>query len=388
MKRTVYFLISVLGGLLLGCSSEPASEPSTAEAEKEQVTNLVQLTPAQLRNGNVKTGKAQLKTIGTALQVNGVMEAPPQSLVSVSVPLGGYIKKTTLLPGMHLKKGQLMAELEDQAYIQLQQDYLTAKARLYYLEKEYARQRDLNQSKATSDKVYQQTVSEYKSQRVLQQALAEKLRMVGLNPSRLTEQNLSRRLRLYSPIDGYVTKVNVNQGKYVVPSDILFELVNPKDLHLMLTVFEKDLGKLQIGQQVMAYQTSQPEKKHPAKIIYIGKDVAQDRAIEVHCHLEKDDPSLVPGMFMTAEIELQSHEAYTLPEDAIVRFGNKQFVFTVRDTGVFEMVEAQTGNSEHGFTALLPSPGLPSPGLNPESQTYVTKGAYSLLMKLKNKEEE
>ncbi|MFD2247861.1 efflux RND transporter periplasmic adaptor subunit [Pontibacter ruber] len=381
MKKRQFLYFALVAGLLGGCSTEQPAESTVAE--KPQETNLVQLTPAQLKNANVKTGKPERKTIATALQVNGMMEAPPQSMISVSVPLGGYLKKTTLLPGMHLKKGQQMAELEDQSYIQLQQDYLTAKARLAYLEQEYNRQRELNQSKASSDKVYQQTQAEYRSQQVLLKALGEKLRMVGINPNRLTESNLSRTLRIYSPIDGYVTKVNVNTGKYVVPTDVLFELVDPRDLHLMLTVFEKDLDKLEIGQQVLAYRANQPEKKYPAKIIYIGKDVADDRAVEVHCHLEKEDPALVPGMFMNAEIEVHSKEAYTLPEDAIVRYGNKQYVFAARDSGIFEMVEAQTGNSEHGFTALVPSPTL-----QPETQTYVTKGAYALLMKLKNKEEE
>ncbi|WP_242918652.1 efflux RND transporter periplasmic adaptor subunit [Pontibacter liquoris] len=384
MKTAIYtrfILIAALTGHLAACSTEQPAE--TAVAEKPQETNLVQLTPAQLKNAGLQTGKPQQKTIATALQVNGIMEAPPQSMISVSVPLGGYLKKTNLLAGMHLKKGQLMAELEDQGYIQLQQDYLTAKARLAYLEQEYNRQRELNQSKASSDKVYQQTQADFKSQRVLLQALGEKLRMVGTNPNKLTENNLTRTMRLYSPIDGYVTKVNVNIGKYVVPTDVLFELVDPRDLHLMLTVFEKDLDKLAIGQEVVAYRANQPEKQYPGKIVYIGKEVAGDRGVEVHCHLEKEDPALVPGMFMNAEVELQSQQAYTLPEEAIVRFGNKQYVFAARDSGIFEMLEAQTGNSEHGFTALLPSPLV-----HPENQIFVTKGAYSLLMKLKNKEEE
>ncbi|NDK55650.1 efflux RND transporter periplasmic adaptor subunit [Pontibacter fetidus] len=379
MKKILYLCFAI--GVLTGCSSEQPAESTIAE--KPQETNLVQLTPVQMKNGGITTGKAEEKQIASVVLVNGTMEAPPQSMVSVSVPLGGYLKRTTLLPGMHLKKGQLMAELEDQAYIQLQQDYLTAKARLGYLSKEYSRQRELNQSKATSDKVYQQTQSEYQSQQVALKALAEKLRMVGINPNRLTENNLTRTLRLYSPIDGYVTKVNVNVGKYVVPTDVLFELVDPRDLHLMLTVFEKDLDKLEIGQQILAFRANQPEKKYPGKIIYIGKDVTHDRAVEVHCHLEKEDPALVPGMFMNAEIEVHSKKAYTLPEDAIVRYGNKQYVFAARDSGIFEMLEAQTGNSEHGFTALAPSQTI-----SPENQTYVTHGAYTLLMKLKNKEEE
>ncbi|PTX18233.1 cobalt-zinc-cadmium efflux system membrane fusion protein [Pontibacter mucosus] len=381
MKKLLLLYFAAFIGLLAGCGTERSVE-STA-SDKPQETNLVQLTPAQRKNAKVEIGKPEQKIISTVLQVNGVMEAPPQNVISVSVPLGGYLKQTTLLPGMHLKKGQLMAELEDQAYIQLQQDYLTAKARLWYLEQEFNRQRDLNQSKASSDKVFQQTKADYESQQVLLKALGEKLRMVGVNPGRLTESTLTRTMRLYSPIDGYVTKVNVNTGKYVVPTDVLFELVDPRDLHLMLTVFEKDLDKLEIGQQVVAYRANQPEKKYKAKIIYIGKDVTGDRAIEVHCHLEKEDPSLVPGMFMNADIEVQSKQAYTLPDEAIVRYGNKQYVFAVRDSSIYEMVEAKTGNSENGYTALLPSATL-----HPESQTYVTNGAYALLMKLKNKEEE
>jgi len=375
----IFLLAAILLGV--GCSTE---QPTESTAKKKQPDNLVQLTPAQLKNAGIRIGKPERKTIGAALQVNGVMEAPPQRLVSVSVPLGGYLKKTNLLPGMHLRKGQLLAELEDQAYIQLQQDYLTAKARLAYLEEEYSRQRDLNQSKASSDKVYQQTRSDYRSQQVQLKALAERLRLVGKKPNQVTLNNLSRTLRIYSPIDGYVTKVNANVGKYVVPTDVLFELVDPRDLHLMLTVFEKDLDKLAIGQKVLAYRTNQPEKKYPAEIVYIGKDVADDRAVGIHCHLEKADAALVPGMFMNAEIEVQRQEAFVLPEEAIVRFGSKQYVFAAQDSGIFQMVEARTGNSEHGYTALQPGPVLPVP----EKQIFVTKGAYALLMKLKNKGEE
>lgn len=381
MKRLVNIFLVLAFQVGMGCSTE---QPTESTAKKSLPENLVQLSPAQLSNAGIKTARPERKTISAALQVDGVMEAPPQRLVSVSVPLGGYLKKTSLLPGMHLKKGQLMAELEDQAYIQVQQDFLTAKARLAYLEDEFNRQRDLNQSKASSDKVYQQTRADYRSQQIQLQALAEKLRLVGKNPNQLTLTNLTRTLRLYSPIDGYVTKVNVNTGKYVVPTDVLFELVDPRDLHLMLTVFEKDLDKLAIGQKVLAYRTNQPGKKYLAEIVYIGKNVADDRAVEVHCHLKQADAALVPGMFMNALIEVQNQDAFALPEAAIVQFGSKQYVFVAKDSGFFQMVEARTGNTQHGYTALQPGPGLP----DLENQTFVTNGAYALLMKLKNKAEE
>lgn len=89
------------------------------------------------------------------LKVTGKIDVPPQNMVSVSVALGGYLKWTNLLPGMRIKKGDLLAIMEDQQYIQLQEEYLTAKAKLNFAEKDYNRQKELNQIKANSDKIFQ-----------------------------------------------------------------------------------------------------------------------------------------------------------------------------------------------------------------------------------------
>ena len=167
---------------------------------------------------------------------------------------------------MKVKKGEIIATIEDQQYIQLQQEYLTIKSKLNYAENEYNRQKELNQSKASSDKVFQQTEMEYKTQKISLSALAEKLRLININPENLNESILSRSINVYSSIDGFVSKVNVNIGKYVNPSDVLFELINPEDIHLNLTVFEKDLDKLSIGQKLLAYNNNQPDKKHLAKL--------------------------------------------------------------------------------------------------------------------------
>jgi hypothetical protein len=81
----------------------------------------------------------------------------------------------------------------------------------------------------------------------------EKLRLIGINPQNLRENNISRNIRITSPITGYVSKVNVNIGKYLNPADVLFELIDPRDIHLNLNVYEKDLEKLSIGQKLTAF---------------------------------------------------------------------------------------------------------------------------------------
>jgi len=379
-----FFTIPVLYIFLLACNNKVETKTEKEVKPKPKTNeNFVQLTDAQMRNAGIKTGKAEQRNISLVLKVNGFIDVPPQNIVSISVPMGGYLKTTKLLPGMHVSKGEAIAVIEDPQYIQLQQDYLTVQAKLGYIEGEYNRQKELNQSKATSDKQFQQTEADYKSQKVTLRALYEKLKLIGINPDRLNENNLFRSINVYSPINGYITKVNVNIGKYVNPSDVLFEIVNPADIHLALNVFEKDINKLHIGQQLLAYTNNDPSKKYPCKIILIGKELSQDRNIEVHCHFKQYDDKLIPGMFMNAEIQTENNRASTLPTDAFISYENKTYVFIQRDHNTFEIVEIKTGNTENGYTEIV---------LNDTSMlsnaNFVKNGAYSLLMKMKNTGEE
>jgi len=377
MKSIIY--LSVITILLTACGEK---KPATDNTDKAENTNIVTLMDAQLKNASILTGKIEQREISSVLKLNGKIDVPPQNMVSISVPLGGYLKSTKLLPGMHVNKGEAIAMIEDQQYIQLQQDYLTAKARIGYLENEYNRQKDLNQSKASSDKVFQQAEAEYRSQQVLISSLAEKLQLIGINVRTISASKISRSVNIYSPITGFVSKVNVNIGKYVSPTEVLFELVNPTDIHLALKVYEKDLDKLYIGQKLVAYTNNQPAKKHEAEILLIGRDLSADRNADVHCHFETYDKTLVPGTYMNAEVQVKNTKAYAIANEAIVQFEGKQYIYKVIGNRQFEMTEVNIGESENGFTEIL----LPTKVMTANA-VFVTKGAYSLLMMMKNKAE-
>jgi cobalt-zinc-cadmium efflux system membrane fusion protein len=378
MKNSILILFTLL--LFASCGSDKKQEKETAQVVIE---NSVTLSEAQYKNAKIETGKLEKRNISSVLKLNGKIDVPPQNMVSVSMPLGGFLRSTILLPGMHVKKGEVIATMEDQQYIQLQQEFLTAKAKLLFTENEYNRQKELNLSKASSDKVFQQTEMDYKNQKITVSALAEKLRLININPESLTELNLSRSVNIYSSIDGFVSKVNVNIGKYVNPSDILFELINPTDIHLNLKVFEKDLDKLFIGQKLLTFNNNQPDKKYPCEIILISQDLSADRSAEVHCHFEDYDKTLLPGMYMNAEVEIKISNAASINDDAIVSHDGKDFVFLDKGNNRFELLEIKKGASENNNTEIITLDGKDISGSN-----IVTKGAYSLLMQLKNKSEE
>jgi cobalt-zinc-cadmium efflux system membrane fusion protein len=367
-----YILLALL--FLQACQSPNTETQTQATSEND---SILVLNEKQIQESKITLGKIEKRQLSSTLKVNGKIDVPPQNLLSVSTPLGGYLKSTKLLPGMHLAKGDVIAVLEDQQYIQLQQDYLITQARIEMAEKEYKRQLELNQSKASSDKVFQQAKADYLSLKINLSALEQKLRLIAIDPEKLSEQNISKSITIKAPFDGFVSKVNVNIGKYVNPSDVLFELVNPNDIHLNLKVFEKDLIQLEIGQKLMAYTNSNPNKKYLCEIILISQDIAEDRTAEVHCHFENYDKSLLPGMYMNADIQLKDMQSLALPEESVLFFDGRNCVFVKRNNN-FVLVPVEIGEKEGKWVEIKNGASL-------EKETIVIQSAYTLLMELKNK---
>ena len=377
--KTKIIAYGILLSLVIACSSK------TKETETETATvieKVVTLTPEQLKNVSLEVALPESRTLSATLKVNGKIDVPTQNLVSISMQMGGYLKNTSLLPGMFVKKNSVIATMEDQQYIQLQQEYLTTLAQLNYAEKEYQRQKNLNQSQASSDKVFQQAEAEFKNLKITKNALAEKLRLIHINPNALSENNISKSVTIVSPINGYVSKVNVNIGKYVSPTDVLFELINPDDIHLNLKVFEKDITQLYVGQKLYAYSNSNPDEKHECKIILISQDISDnEHSAQVTCRFSQYDKKLLPGMYMNADIELKNAAQLSIQKEAVVTFEEKEYVFIKKGNNQYEMTEVILGITENNFVAITNSEVL-------KDKEIVIKGAYTLLMQLKNKADE
>jgi cobalt-zinc-cadmium efflux system membrane fusion protein len=377
----------IISGLLLICCSlssctgnKTSSDAKNQKPIEDSLHGMkVNLTTAQLNNANLQIGAVIDTTVHKIVKVNGHMDVPPSNIVSISIPLGGYIKKTNLIPGLYVKKGAVLATLEDPSYIQLQQDYLTAISKLVYLEADYNRQKTLNETKVASDKVFQSAKSDFESQKYLVKSLSEKLKLLGLNPLNLNEHNISGSINFYSPINGYVSKVNVNIGKYVSPTDVLFEIIDPSDLHLRLTVLDNDASNFNIGNTVKFYANNQLNEKYIAHVAVITPNITDEGTTDVHCHLENEKVKLFPGTFVNAEVELNNITVKALPEDAIVKWQNKDYVFVKTAELIYKLVPVVTGENTNGYIEIKS---------DLSNQKIVIKNAFTLLMKLKNNGEE
>lgn len=372
MKIYSITILSLL--FLVSCKGDKKESESKTSMQQQE---SIQLTSEQVKNAGLIVGNPEERNVKGILQLQGTVTVPPKSVVSVSIPLGGYIRKTDLMAGMHVKKGQLLAVLEDMQYIQLQQDYLTAKEKFQLAKSEFDRQKELNEKKASSDKLLEQTATEMQTQRIYMSSLAQKLALVNINVKTLTASNISKTVAIVSPINGLVSKVNVNVGKYMAPTDMLFELLDMSDIVLVMNAFEKDIHLLSVGQTVTAFSNANKKKRYSAKISYINQSLNDDRAAEVICKVNKYDSSLIPGLFINAEAEFENEKAITVPEDAVVRWQGKFFVFAFTGNNSYKMVAVEPGTTSEGYRQIKSSV------INASSK-IVTKNAYTLLMTFMN----
>ena len=340
--------------------------------------NSIVLTASQMAQANIDTGRIVYKLIDEVIAVNGVVDVPPQNMISVSFPLGGYIKSSTVLPGQKIQKGEVLAIIEDQSLIQLQEDYLIGKSKLQYLEKEFARQEELHKTNVNAEKIWQQTQNEFQSQKIFVKAGAEKLKLAGINPDNLNDQNISKSVALRSPIEGFVAKVNMNIGKYVGPTDVLYELINPSDLHAALTVFQKDLGKVAIGQDVNISFVEEPGTIYKGKIILVNQQVDENRGALLHCHFISHPKQLKPGMFLNAKISVKQQPRWLVPEQAICNYGGKEYVFVAEGSNTFKMEEVTTGIKNNEMIAIV------SGFEKLQNKTIISGNSFSALGALKN----
>lgn len=376
-KITAILVLLVVATLVMQCCKPGESNSDLASTGDG---NSITLTESQRTIAGIELNIPVKKEIKRVIKANGMLDVPPQSQVTISAPMGGFVRSTHLLQGMRVKRGEMLVELYHQDFIQLQQDYLNTLNQYEFLKAEYERQLELSVESINAQKTLQRAKADFKTAEVTLQALKARLQLLNISTEQLVEKGIRNTIHLYAPINGFVTEVNVNPGKFVNPSDVLFKLINPEHLHVELYVFEKDLPSLRIGQKV-TFSLVNESNVREATIYLIGKEISPERTVRIHCHMEKDYPELIPGLYLKAFIETSKHPATVLPEEAVLTIGNEHFVFITTDQTVFHLVEIQAGTSDTGAVEILP------PTQFTDSTRVVIKGAYTLLSMLKNIED-
>jgi cobalt-zinc-cadmium efflux system membrane fusion protein len=224
--------------------------------------------------------------------------------------------------------------------------------------------------------------SEFNTNAIALKGLAEKLKLINIDPSTLSIDKISSKVNLIAPISGYVSKVNINRGKYVAPTEVLLELIDPNDVHAAITIYEKDITLFKEGMKGKVVLANEPNKSYPVTVLAVSKNLDDDKSGLLHCHFASVPKNMLPGMFLTADFSVNNANTVIVPINAIQRFQGVDYIFIQQSANQFEAKQVTVGTINKTTAAIL----------NPEATEWlgkniVVENAYSLLGKLMNKSE-
>ena len=321
-RKNKVFLILVLAcfSFLNACGDKQTQE----EHEEEKSETEVELTQKQFITIGIKTGNIEMKNLNTIIKANGYTAVPPQNRADVSTLIGGVVKDIYVLEGTFVTKGKTLATIQNLEVSEMQEEYQSAVANIEYLEQEYKRQKTLTDENVNPRKAFQEVKSKLASERAKAQAAKNKLQALNVSPNGSTSL-----VPIVAPISGYVGKISITKGAFAETGVTLFEVVDNTQMHLDLNVFEKDLGKISVGQEVDFVLTNQSNKSIRGKIFGINKSFSNEsKTVAVHAKINPGDAKdLISGMYVAANINITNQTVQALPKDAIVRNGDKYYIY-------------------------------------------------------------
>jgi membrane fusion protein, heavy metal efflux system len=395
-------------------STSSNEKQASVKEENEEHSEAIELTEGQMKAVGIEIGKVELKNLSSVIKASGQLEVPPQNKADVTTLIGGVIKRIFVLEGNYVRKGQTVAMIENPEFIKLQQEYLSIKKGHTYTMQEFERQKELKENNAGTGKIYQQAESNLMAESARLTGLETQMKQLGINPTSVVNGNIVTQLPIHAPIGGVIGHININVGSYVDVTKSLMDIIDNSNIHCDLLVFEKDLFKVKVGQEVNFILTNQDNQQITGRVYGINQSFeSENKAVIVHAVI-KDGAKhkLIPGMYVSALIKVGNESVTAVPVDAVVKSEGKEYIFIVdeghreneadkkinaeanekkeegdkADGGenklAFKMVEVITGVSELGFIQITFA------DKTPENARVVTKGAFYILSKTKGGEEE
>ena len=372
--KNIYIL--TLFALLFNCENSKTN--NKIPLEESVLDETIELSKAQFESQNMKLGEIKNQSFKNTIKTSGFIDVPPQNKASVSSYFEGYIKKTPLLIGDVVKKGQLVVSLIHPSYIEIQQNYMEVSEQLAYLKSEFERQKTLFEENITSQKNFLKAQSIYKSNLAHHNGLKQKLKMMNINPKSVEKGNISSTINLYAPISGSISKVNVSNGSYVSASSQIIEIINTEHTHLELSVFEKDILDIKKGQLIEFTIPESSSKIFKAEVHLVGTSIDEtNRTIKVHGHInDENELHFIMGMFIEANIIIEDINSFALPKHAVKTSDNLSYALALKnqinENYSFEKVNLETGKENENYIEILNADKF-------KGYKFLTSGAFMLL---------
>lgn len=367
--RTLF--IFILAGLLSACSQDSDKATNDNPEKQTEAKEGIELSTAQKERAGIATGKMEQRTLSDVVFCTGKLSALPQNKANVSPSMSGFIQKIFFQTGEQVKQGDVLATLHHPDFFGLQQQYLEAKAQKDYYYEEYKRQGELTVENAASMKTMQQAKADYLSAEAKYKSLKAQLVLLGVVPEQIEKGDFAQTFTIKAPVSGIVTSVDGNTGLFIDAGTSVFEIVDDKQLYLILSVLEKDMSKISYGQTIN-FHTLTSDTPFETKIKRIGSTInEEERVIPVFATIHNTDHRLRTGMFVKAQILTAEKQVYAIPEEAVLENEEETMVFMEKNNRYLK-IPVQKGWIKDGWCEII------EPDQQLLNHPIVIKGGYYL----------
>lgn len=341
--------------------SQSKAETSESENQEEEIDfQNIPLSEKQVKAVDLKMGEAQEREMDAMLHVNGSLVLRAQDMGNVSSLMGGIVKNVYVKEGQMVSRGQVVATIENTDVVTLQREYYTAYKESEMARLELDRQKTLASAGAGIKKTLQMSEKNYKVAQANLLGTGRQLQQMGISTKEVAKGKFTTVFPLRAPISGTVSDMQASLGSYADMQTPLMKIRNNHAVECDLNVFEKDIAKVKVGDQVLVSLTNQPGVNVSGRVYgmnqYLNKGT---KSVAVHVKLDaKRGAKLFEGMYVSGQIATGRQLCMTLPDKAIVSADGKQYVFALNQqhsksgTYSFSRHEVTTGVSNNGYTEV------------------------------------
>ena len=375
------YVVLAFTAAFLSCSSQKTEVPKEINTPQKD-SNLIEMGMEAQRHVGLKVSPVTFSQLTEYLHVTGTVQ-PIDSRTGKVRPLArGRITEVLAKVGDRVSRGQTLASFENLEAGELSSQYQAAQAELERARVQLAvakKQAERNRRLAEIGAVPQKDLELSQSEEQALEAdargrenavagLAARLRLFGVgdNPS------ASPVVKIQSPFSGVVIKASVSPGEVLSPESELFQIADLSRLWVQAEVFEKDLGRVRVGQPAFISVDTYPEAPFTGTVSYISDILdPETRTAKVRCELANPGAKLKLDMFASVDLPTTfSRSAIAVPAMAIQQVEGKSVVFVRKADTRFEAREVKPGNTVSGKVEIVS-------GLS-EGEEIVTNGAFHL----------
>lgn len=348
----------VVGGGSVGIGARvaavaPVAAASEGAAAAGNPARALALPDGAAARNPVRTTPAAMVRLARDIQVIGTV-APDQDHFALVGPLvSGRVARLAAGVGDRLRRGQILGELESAEVGEARAALIAAKARYIAAEANLRRETDLAERRISSSRERELAQAQWVGDKAGVRAAAERLRAIGLSNDDIDvidHRDLGGRVPMRSPIDGTVIERSITLGQAIERATDAFKIADLSHLWVNLELYEKDLSRVRIGQEVEVRADAYPGEIFRGRVAYIVPVIDEaTRTAKVRLEFENREGRLSLGQLVTARIvgdgQRGTPEVLAVPRNAVERIEGRPVVFVAEAGGAFRQRAVELGGS-------------------------------------------